>query len=151
MDFLNQDLQAQAYPEILRSNLGAVVLQLKRLGIDDMVHFDFMDPPAPESLMRALEMLNYIGALDDEGNLTEEGKMMAGFPLHPQLAKMLTVSPKYKCSNEVLSYVHLTHPSFYNLIFSLLGLSPCYQHQIVSSVLKRHRRSQMKPGAVFNI
>jgi hypothetical protein len=35
------------------------------------VHFDFMDPPAPETLMRALELLNYLGALDDNGNLTE--------------------------------------------------------------------------------
>ena len=46
--------------QILRSNLGSVVLQLKKLGIDDLVHFDFMDPPAPETLMRALEMLNYL-------------------------------------------------------------------------------------------
>ena len=35
------------------------------------VHFDFMDPPAPETLMRALELLNYLGALDDNGNMTE--------------------------------------------------------------------------------
>ncbi len=40
-----KDLQPQTYPEILRSNLGSVVLQLKKLGIDDLVHFDFMDPP----------------------------------------------------------------------------------------------------------
>ncbi len=45
------------------------VLTLKKLGIDDLVHFDFMDPPAPETLMRALELLNYLGALDDEGIL----------------------------------------------------------------------------------
>jgi hypothetical protein len=38
-------LEPQTYPEILRSNLGGVVLQLKKLGIDDLVHFDFMDPP----------------------------------------------------------------------------------------------------------
>jgi len=57
----------------LRSNLASTVLQLKRLGIDDLVHFDFMDPPAPETLMRALELLNYLGALDDEGELTELG------------------------------------------------------------------------------
>ena len=37
------------------------------------VHFDFMDPPAPETLMRALELLNYLGALDDNGNLTQVG------------------------------------------------------------------------------
>ena len=47
------------------------MLQLKKLGIDDLVHFDFMDPPAPETLMRALELLNYVGALDDEGELTK--------------------------------------------------------------------------------
>jgi pre-mRNA-splicing factor ATP-dependent RNA helicase DHX15/PRP43 len=40
-----KELQQQTYPEILRSNLGSVVLQLKKLGIDDLVHFDFMDPP----------------------------------------------------------------------------------------------------------
>ena len=38
-------VQDNTYPEILRSNLGSVVLQLKKLGIDDLVHFDFMDPP----------------------------------------------------------------------------------------------------------
>jgi pre-mRNA-splicing factor ATP-dependent RNA helicase DHX15/PRP43 len=98
-----KDLQAQTYPEILRSNLGAVVIQLKKLGIDDLVHFDFMDPPAPETLMRALEMLNYLGALDDDGNLTEVGGMMAEFPLDPQLAKMIIASPQLNCSNEMLS------------------------------------------------
>lgn len=58
------------YPEIQRSNLNSVVLTLKKLGINDIVHFDYMDPPAPETLMRALEQLNYVGALDDEGELT---------------------------------------------------------------------------------
>ncbi|KAM9214464.1 ATP-dependent RNA helicase DHX15-like [Leptosomus discolor] len=58
------EMQDNTYPEILRSNLGSVVLQLKKLGIDDLVHFDFMDPPAPETLMRALELLNYLAALN---------------------------------------------------------------------------------------
>ncbi|RUP51886.1 P-loop containing nucleoside triphosphate hydrolase protein [Jimgerdemannia flammicorona] len=98
-----KELQEQTYPEILRSNLGSVVLQLKKLGIDDLVHFDFMDPPAPETLMRALELLNYLEALDDGGNLTSVGKVMAEFPLDPQLAKMLMASPRFRCSNEILS------------------------------------------------
>ncbi|XP_047090436.1 probable pre-mRNA-splicing factor ATP-dependent RNA helicase DEAH3 isoform X3 [Lolium rigidum] len=97
------DLQEQTYPEILRSNLANTVLTLKKLGIDDLVHFDFMDPPAPETLMRALEVLNYLGALDDEGNLTPLGEMMSEFPLDPQMSKMLVISPKYNCSNEILS------------------------------------------------
>ncbi|KAJ9171700.1 hypothetical protein P3X46_015024 [Hevea brasiliensis] len=99
----NQDLQPQTYPEILRSNLANAVLTLKKLGIDDLVHFDFMDPPAPETLMRALEMLNYLGALDDDGNLTKLGEIMSEFPLDPQMAKMLVVSPEFNCSNEILS------------------------------------------------
>ena len=98
-----KDLQEQTYPEILRSNLGSVVLQLKKLGIDDLVHFDFMDPPAPETLMRALELLNYLGALDDDGNLTQVGKVMSEFPLDPQLAKMVCVSPQFTCANEILT------------------------------------------------
>ncbi|GFR40936.1 hypothetical protein Agub_g1596 [Astrephomene gubernaculifera] len=98
-----KDLQEQTYPEILRSNLGSVVLQLKKLGIDDLVHFDFMDPPAPETLMRALELLNYLGAIDDDGNLTPVGNIMSEFPLDPQLAKMLVASPAFRCSNEILS------------------------------------------------
>lgn len=102
-----QELQPQTYPEILRSNLGSVVLQLKKLGIDDLVHFDFMDPPAPETLMRALELLNYLGALDDEGNLTDVGACMAEFPLDPQLSKMLIASTQYGCSNEVLTICSL--------------------------------------------
>ena len=80
------EMQENTYPEILRSNLGSVVLQLKKLGIDDLVHFDFMDPPAPETLMRALELLNYLAALDDDGNLTELGRRL------------------YPCFKEVLCY-----------------------------------------------
>jgi HrpA-like RNA helicase len=62
------------------------------------VHFDFMDPPAPETLMRALEMLNYLGAIDDDGVLTDVGAMMAEFPLDPQLSKSLIASPQFSCA-----------------------------------------------------
>jgi pre-mRNA-splicing factor ATP-dependent RNA helicase DHX15/PRP43 len=77
------ELIEATYPELLRSSLSSVVLHLKKLGIDDLVHFDFMDPPAPETLMRALEMLNYLGALDDEGNMTQIGHLISEFPLGP--------------------------------------------------------------------
>lgn len=101
----HNDLQETTYPEILRSKMSNVVLTLKKLGIDDLVHFDFMDPPAPETLMRALEVLNYLGALDDEGDMTDLGRQMAELPLDPQLSKMLICSPDYNCSNEIVSIV----------------------------------------------
>jgi pre-mRNA-splicing factor ATP-dependent RNA helicase DHX15/PRP43 len=81
--------------------MESVVLTLLTLGIEDLVHFDFMDPPAPETMMRALELLNYLGALDDEGVLTPMGRMMAEMPLEPQQAKLLLSSPEFNCSNEV--------------------------------------------------
>lgn len=52
-------------------------------------------------MMRALEQLNYLGALDDEGNLTSLGNKMSEVPLEPQLSKILLVSPDHRCSNEV--------------------------------------------------
>ena len=77
------DLQPQTYPEMLRSNLANTILTLKKMGINDLVHFDFMDAPAPETLMWALEALNFLGAIDDDGNLTKLGEIMSEFPLDP--------------------------------------------------------------------
>lgn len=101
------ELQEQTYPEILRSRMETVVLTLLKLGITDLVHFDFMDPPAPETMMRALEQLNYLGALSDEGELTALGNQMSEIPVEPQLAKLLLTSPQYSCSNEILSIIAL--------------------------------------------
>ncbi|KAK0564775.1 DEAH-box ATP-dependent RNA helicase prp43 [Tilletia horrida] len=97
------ELVEQTYPEILKSNLANTVLELLKLGVENIVKFDYMDPPAPETMMRALELLNYLAALDDNGKLTPLGELMAELPLDPQLAKCLLVSPEFKCSNEVLS------------------------------------------------
>ena len=57
--------------QIQRTNLGNVVLILKSLGINDLIHFDFMDPPPPETLILALEQLYALGALNHLGELTK--------------------------------------------------------------------------------
>lgn len=106
-DAFKKELNEQSYPEILRSNLASTVLELKKLGIDDLVHFDFMDPPAPETMMRALEELNYLSCLDDDGNLTPLGRLASEFPLDPMLSVMLITSPEFYCSNEILSLTAL--------------------------------------------
>lgn len=102
-----KELIEQTHPEILRSNLANTVLELKKLGVEDLVHFDLMDPPAPETMMRALEELNYLACLDDEGELTTLGGLASEFPLDPALAVMLISSPEFYCSNEVLSITAL--------------------------------------------
>jgi pre-mRNA-splicing factor ATP-dependent RNA helicase DHX15/PRP43 len=102
-----KELIEQTYPEILRSNLSNTVLELKKLGVEDLVHFDLMDPPAPETMMRALEELNYLACLDDDGELTTLGALASEFPLDPSLAVMLITSPEFYCSNEILSITSL--------------------------------------------
>ncbi|KAL2160298.1 hypothetical protein VTH06DRAFT_1471 [Thermothelomyces fergusii] len=102
-----KELIEQTYPEVLRSNLATTVLELKKLGVENLAYFDFMDPPAPETMMRALEELNYLACLDDEGELTALGSLASEFPLDPTLAVMLISSPEFYCSNEILSIASL--------------------------------------------
>ena len=72
-----------AVPEIQRTNLASTVLILKAMGINDLINFDFMDPPPVQTLVSALENLYNLEALDDEGLLTKLGRLMAEFPLEP--------------------------------------------------------------------
>lgn len=74
---------------------------LKSLGIHDLLRFDFMDPPPTETLLRALEQLYALGALNDRGELTKTGRRMAEFPLDPMAARMILASERYRCSEEV--------------------------------------------------
>ena len=80
--------------QIQRTNLGNVVLMLKSLGIHDLVHFDFLDPPPQETLVIALEQLYALGALNHRGELTKLGRRMAEFPCDPCMSKMIIASEK---------------------------------------------------------
>ncbi|PRQ46765.1 putative RNA helicase [Rosa chinensis] len=102
-DNFKNELDDSTIPEIQRTNLANVVLTLKSLGINDLLHFDFMDPPPAEALIKALELLFALGALNSVGELTKIGRQMAEFPVDPMLSKAIVASDKYKCSEEVLS------------------------------------------------
>lgn len=92
-------------PEIQRQNLSNTILMLKAMGINDLLHFDFMDPPPTNTMLTALEELYALSALDDEGLLTRLGRKMADFPMEPALAKTLIYSVDMGCSDEILSIV----------------------------------------------
>ncbi|KAL6523614.1 hypothetical protein OROGR_017217 [Orobanche gracilis] len=92
-------------PEIQRINLGMTTLNLKAMGINDLLSFDFMDPPSPQALVSAMEQLYSLGALDEEGLLTKLGRKMAEFPLDPPLSKMLLASVDLGCSDEILTII----------------------------------------------
>ncbi|XP_051632340.1 LOW QUALITY PROTEIN: pre-mRNA-splicing factor ATP-dependent RNA helicase DHX16 [Manacus candei] len=99
------ELEETPVPEIQRCDLGSLVLLLKSLGINDLIHFDFLDPPPHETLVLALEQLYALGALNHLGELTTLGRRMAELPVEPMLAKMILASPssEYGCTEEVLT------------------------------------------------
>jgi pre-mRNA-splicing factor ATP-dependent RNA helicase DHX16 len=67
--------------------------------------FDFLDAPPPETLIRSLEQLYALGALNDRGELTKLGRKMAEFPIDPMLSKTLIAAEQYQCTEEILSIV----------------------------------------------
>ncbi|EPX74738.1 ATP-dependent RNA helicase Prp22 [Schizosaccharomyces octosporus yFS286] len=92
-------------PEIQRQNLSYTILMLKAMGINDLLNFDFMDPPPAQTMIAALQNLYALSALDDEGLLTTLGRKMADFPMEPQLSKVLITSVELGCSEEILTII----------------------------------------------
>ncbi|XP_025033358.1 probable ATP-dependent RNA helicase DHX35 isoform X1 [Python bivittatus] len=99
-----EKLPQSTIPEMQRSNLAPVILQLKALGIDNVLRFPFLSPPPAQSMVQALELLYALGGLDKYCRLTEPlGIRIAEFPLNPMFAKMLLESGNFGCSQEILS------------------------------------------------
>jgi len=96
-------------PEIQRSNLAPSVLQLKALGIDNVLRFDFLTPPPAELMIKALELLYSLGALDDYAKLTKPlGLRMAELAVEPMMAKTLLSAPTFGCLSEMLTIASMT-------------------------------------------
>ncbi|CEI93325.1 Putative RNA helicase [Rhizopus microsporus] len=97
------EMEENTVPEIQRVNLSNVVLLLKSLGINDLVNFDFLDPPVEDTMIRSLSQLYALGALNDRAELTKLGRRMAEFPIDPCMSKAIVASEKYECTDEVVS------------------------------------------------
>lgn len=104
-----EEFYIQTIPEVQRTNLANTVLQLKAIGVKDLIDFDFMDPPPQEAVATSLFDLWALGALDHIGNLTDLGRKMSLFPLEPALAKLVVISAEeeYSCSQEMLTIVSM--------------------------------------------
>lgn len=100
-----QELEAPPLPQprVCEENLSPLVLLLKRRQIAEPGDCHFLDRPAPEALMQALEDLDYLAALDDEGDLSDLGVILSEFPLPPELAKALLASCEFDCVDEMLT------------------------------------------------
>ncbi|KAK4455518.1 P-loop containing nucleoside triphosphate hydrolase protein [Podospora aff. communis PSN243] len=103
------DLPDANVPEIQRSNLAPFILQLKALGIDNVLRFDYLTPPPAELMIRALELLYSLRALDDYAKLTKPlGLRMAELAVEPMMAKTLLSAPAFGCLSEMLTIAAMT-------------------------------------------
>ncbi len=90
-------------PEIQRSNLQSATLRLINLGYKDIESFPFPDPPDHRTVKRAISILQSLGAIDEERELTETGRVMADLPLEPYISRMLIEADKNGCTQEVVT------------------------------------------------
>ena len=104
-NFYEEQMRESINAEIHRSNLSSVVLTLKVLGIRSVQNFEFIEPPSMEGIAQAHKHLFYIGALDENGEITSLGKELSRFPLDPGYAKCLVSSLVVGCSSEMLTVI----------------------------------------------
>ncbi|KAK4589753.1 hypothetical protein RGQ29_020362 [Quercus rubra] len=103
-EYFVNEMSAEGIPEMQRSNLVSCVIQLKALGIDNILGFDWPASPSPEAMIRALEVLYSLGVLDDDAKLTTPaGFQVAEIPLEPMISKMILSSNELGCSEEILT------------------------------------------------
>ncbi|MDX6198648.1 MAG: ATP-dependent helicase HrpA [Actinomycetota bacterium] len=96
--------QRPAYtdPEILRTNLASVILQMTAIGLGDVAAFPFLDPPDRRNIKDGYDLLHELGALDDRRRLTPVGRQLAALPIDPRLARMVVEADKQGALREVL-------------------------------------------------
>ncbi|KAI1269484.1 P-loop containing nucleoside triphosphate hydrolase protein [Xylariaceae sp. FL1019] len=96
-------------PEIQRSNLAPFILQLKALGIDNVVRFNYLTAPPAELMIKATELLYSLGALDDYAKLSKPlGMRMAELAIEPMMAKTLLSASSFDCLSEILTIASMT-------------------------------------------
>ncbi|KAM7262747.1 hypothetical protein ACFE04_000430 [Oxalis oulophora] len=103
-EYFVNEMATEGIPEMQRSNLVSCVIQLKSLGIDNILGFDWPSSPSPEAMVRALEVLYSLGILDDDAKLTSPlGFQVAEIPLDPMISKMIWSSNQLGCTEEILT------------------------------------------------
>ncbi|MCW2716061.1 MAG: ATP-dependent helicase HrpA [Frankiales bacterium] len=94
-------------PEILRTNLASVILQMTALGLGDVAAFPFVDPPDRRNIKDGVDLLHELGALDVRSDdsrrrLTPLGRTLSGLPLDPRLGRMVVEADRNGCVRDVL-------------------------------------------------
>ena len=99
-DYLSRDRYTT--PEIRRTNLASVILQMTALRLGDVDRFPFLDPPKTDAIQDGYRTLFELGAIDRQRELTETGRLMSRLPVDPRIARMILAADQHKCLAEVL-------------------------------------------------
>jgi ATP-dependent helicase HrpA len=89
-------------PEILRSSLASVILRMKSLHLTDVESFPFIEPPMGRAIADGYQLLQELGAVDDDNKLTQLGRKLAKLPLDPRVGRMILAAQEHACLTEVL-------------------------------------------------
>ncbi|MBB3224258.1 ATP-dependent RNA helicase HrpA [Pseudoduganella umbonata] len=89
-------------PEILRSSLASVILRMKSLHLTDVETFPFIEPPLARAIADGYQLLQELGAVDDDNRLTGLGRKLAKLPLDPRVGRMILAAQEFTCLTEVL-------------------------------------------------
>lgn len=92
-------------PEILRTPIEGVVLQMKSMGLHNVINFPFPTPPSRQGLSKAEKLLKNLGALSAEGHITPVGRRLSAYPLSPRFSKMLHIGHQHGCMPYVIALV----------------------------------------------
>ncbi|QIG41594.1 ATP-dependent RNA helicase HrpA [Nocardioides anomalus] len=89
-------------PEILRTNLASVILQMTSLGLGDIARFPFVEPPDRRNVTAGVQLLEELGAFNSSGRLSRLGRRLARLPIDPRLARMVLEAERRGCLREVI-------------------------------------------------
>uniref|UniRef100_A0A8C2S4D6 RNA helicase n=1 Tax=Capra hircus TaxID=9925 RepID=A0A8C2S4D6_CAPHI len=142
-----EKFEKMTVPEIQRCNLASVMLQLLAMKVPNVLTFDFMSKPSPDHIQAAIAQLELLGALehrDGQLTLTPMGRKMAAFPLEPKFAKTILLSPKFHCTEEILTIVAL-------LSVDSILYNPLSRRDEVQSVRKKFVSSEGDHLTLLNV
>lgn len=109
-----REMTPNTVPEIQRQNLSNTILMLKAIGINDLLGFEFMDPPSRESILLSLNDLYYLGAIGSDSKITQMGKNLVNIPTEPKISKTLLEGVKYGCTEELITiFAMITTPNVF--------------------------------------
>ncbi|EOD44698.1 putative deah-box rna helicase protein [Neofusicoccum parvum UCRNP2] len=122
-----RDFQQYTEPEILRTPIEGLVLQLKSMGIHKVVNYPFPTPPDRQQLAKAEKLMQYLAALDDDGKITPQGRQLSVYPLSPRFSRMLVIGQNHGLAAYVIALVSaLVVPDVF-IPENLLNLAPAQE------------------------